>query len=252
MTKPFPKMDLVMSTANLGKDNNHRMQLLQTVLSLVPNFVNINLVEHVFDGRKSTCKEVIHRLAYPENINLIQLKGREYYNHQHAFNLGALEAKTNILLFANTDLIARPDFFEQLYCFLDKETLKWAIAWGTLLYKNEQGLIYRRIKPQPMNAEGGINYFNKQFFFEIGGWNDFMGELAGGDNEIIRRAEYKTNTYNVLNETFTHLWHPTSSVKQKRSKFYKQNKEILDFSWQPPLPKIYMPNFVSNFLSNVS
>lgn len=228
-------LDLIMSVANLGgADAQHRMGLLGRVLGLVPSFVNVTLVEHIFPERENLADGVIHHLGNPKNIQLIRLEDRKFYNHQHAFNVGALAAKSDNLLFSDIDLIPRPDFYERLCNAASREDIPWAVGWGVILYQDEQGRTARIANPAPMNGEGGINFFRRDFFFDIGGWNDWMGDIAGGDNELARRAESVTKSYNVLNETFCHLWHPVSPVKQKRSKFYENNQEILAYSWRWP------------------
>ncbi len=239
-------LDLILSVANLGGDGvHHRMKLLERMLGVVPSFVNVIIVEHVFGDRPALAEGVIGKIGNPSNITRIPLENRKVYNHQHAFNVGALAAKSDYLLFSDIDLVPRADFYERLVKLASEVDMPWAIAWGTILYQDEEGRIARRAHPAPMNGEGGVNFFRRDFFFEIGGWNDWMGDITGGDNELARRAESVTQSYNVLNETFCHLWHPVSPVKQKRSEFYENNQKILAYSWRWPQEQIKALRFLT-------
>lgn len=137
-------------------------------------------------------------------------------------NVGAKIATGNELLFADADAFVSSDFIQKLDKWITETQPKSAIAWETFYRLTEIGrkkvlqtgefqaeYSFQINKPTAHGAAGGLNYFDRNFFFnELGGWNETFSLGAGGDNDMVLRAVMLEGRLNTMPYTLLHLWHP--------------------------------------------
>jgi len=103
-----------------------------------------------------------------------------------------------------------------------KNNHKWFFAWNKIIYWNKDFTEKLRVdSPRETMAEGGLVYFDKDFYWEIGGSNEFFQELGGIDNELATRARSVIGEDKLFEGTINHLWHPISYLKKENWRFGK-------------------------------
>lgn len=217
--------DYVIPLANAGYiDFHHRVKNLEKILKAVPPHVHVVLVEQVLNGKRATFER---NLKFPSHLNYTYVKVRRpVFNKCWLYNLGARKAQTDRLIFGEADMYVEPNYFVHLWNVVtSKKDLRWCFGWCRILYHNVTGTGYERVvKPARGGAEGGLVYYQKQFFWQIGGYNEWMEDLGGPDNEIIRRAERASSKF-YFDWTVDHLWHAKSRLKKSRRR--NRNKYLV-------------------------
>lgn len=154
------------------------------------------------------------------------------FNKQWLCNRGVRKAKADTIAIADVDVYCSHQ--EYLYeCLKKMNSCSWCFGWDRLIYE-PNGPIGNAIRddyPYPGVQEGGIVFFRKQLWQDMGGANEYIKALNGPDNDIAMRAYYITRTYEQLAVTLNHRWHPKSVEK---GPYKKLNKGILKYTRQHP------------------
>ena len=139
----------------------------------------------------------------------------------------------------------------ELYKYIASNRLNWCHAWNRIKYYDKEHVnIYRDDSPKKGGAEGGLIFFQKKYYWVIGGANGWMYELGGMDNEITRRAEFKEQDKQFI-WTIEHWWHEQNRMKMKNWEFanYREkNRKIYKDVVKNPKQYIKIFNSLQNQL----
>lgn len=168
----------------------------------------------------------------------VPIKG-DLFNLSWCRNVGARTASGDILVMMDADMFFGVDYFEYI-----KQVTTYSIGWDRLFYLTwlgsqsllagvtKEGLIEEQLRElvtrfrrssceenggdcwadfqasRETVAQGGINVFNREWYFEVlGGYcEDFQG-WGGEDTEIMNRATALTGEYYKIPCTVLHLHH---------------------------------------------
>lgn len=215
--------DLIIPISNGGfGDFKHRAANLELILAELPPQVHAILVEQTVSAENPNYRDRV-KVASSCNHTWISVSA-PIFNKPWLYNIGARNAKSHRLLFSEADVGLENHYFAKLLTWLNEHKYQWCIAWSRIIYW-QQDMMHQKARHKPSRGgfEGGVVYMSKPFFWKIGGYNEWMQQLGGMDNEIIRRAEAVSRS-KYFPWTIDHLWHPVS--KYKTSSFRDLNKRI--------------------------
>lgn len=164
----------------------------------------------------------------------IFLKTDKPYNKSWAFNLATNLAKSEIIVFADSDLIMKPEqFIEGLKSLEQYEMVnpyKSVIDLDpneSLVRLEEMILIDRpgrgETDHQKVPICGGICMFRKEAIIRIGGWNeDFIG--WGAEDDFVSHKVQQFLNWRQLDHKCYHLFH---SRTQPDMQAYQRNLQLL-------------------------
>lgn len=187
------------------------------------------------------------------------------YNRSWSFNIGLRYAKSQIVVFGDSDLIMNPeDFINGLKAMSEFEMVN---PYSSVVDLNPQetGLPFEQIvkinRPgrgendnQKINISGGISMFRKESIMKIGGWSEeFIG--WGGEDDFQTIKVHHFLKWTELNAKCYHLFHNKENIDQK---LYQKTLQILQKaktlnsqellkSISSSLPKIGMKNKYDTF-----
>jgi hypothetical protein len=222
------KFDYIIPIANINNDGwGHRLMNLESLLYSLPSFVHLILVEQVIDN---TLGKYIEHIQIPKDLLYSKITvNYPVFNKPWLFNIGVNYSKTNRLLLAEMDVTFKHNYFSLL------EKMKWEdwfFGWNRIVFLDMYKLYYERItEPKKGMAEGGIVCLDKNFYWEAGGGNEWLLSLGGPDNEFIRRVEYLTKSYPMLEATIFHNWHPVHKLKRDNWKHNSNRKKNSRLYW---------------------
>lgn len=197
--------------------------------------------------------------------NHIFLKSSAPYNKSWAFNIAMKTAKSNIIVYADSDLIMDPNqFIEGLKLLQDYEMVS-PYKSVVDLEPNESNLPLERILQidRPGRGEndhqkvplcGGICMFKKESIQKIGGWNeDFSG--WGAEDDFVSIKVQNFLNWKELPYKCYHLYHqrpaPDMNLYQRNlqllSKLSGLPKEELIKVTNNSIQKMGMKNKYANF-----
>lgn len=247
--KQMNKLNLIIPLCNMNDDGyDERLHNLKLIINNLPYFIHLILVEQIINSNKKLYTgskfnyyiEQHSKKFYPNcfTYSIIHIN-YPIFNKSWCYNVGANTSISDYLLFGESDIFVDESYYEKLMTFISNiGALKWFYAWNNLHYLDKDNFtIIRNTVPQKGMAEGGLCFFNKKFFWSIGGYNEHIQELGGIDNEIIRRAEFITNSYPMFDYTIIHKWHPIHNLKKdkwKNSTHRKHNRKIYNYTKQYP------------------
>lgn len=195
----------------------------------------------------------------------IFLKTDKPYNKSWAFNVATNLAKSNIIVFADSDLIMKPEEFIEGLRLLEQYEMVNPYKSVIDLNPQESGLpLEEMIKiNRPGRGEtdhqkvpicGGICMFRKDAIQKIGGWNeDFIG--WGAEDDFVSHKVQQFLNWKQLDHKCYHLFHnriqPDMQTYQKNlhllQELVKLNKDDLMKYTQRFIPKNGMKNKYDNF-----
>lgn len=215
-------MDYIIPICNMGDNSfDYRLRNLEALIRIIPPFVNLVIVEQIVDTTK---KLYINNIREPEKINIDkQIVRHPIFNKPWLYNIGVNMTRTDKIFLAEGDINTNRLYFGDLFTYIysgEGKHLDWFFAWDEIIYWDEQFKNKARVdSPRPGMAEGGVVYFNKDFYWKIGGANEWLQELGGIDNELSLRAKFVSGYYLNFKWTINHLWHPISHVKKDGWKY---------------------------------
>ena len=205
--------DLVLPVANAGSDDfPHRCRNLECALGALPAGVHAVVVEQIVARDRPTVRS---NTAVPEDLDHVWIEVEApVFNKAWLYNIGARAAKSERLLFSEADVALEPHYWPHLARWIEATGYAWAIAWSELVYWGPDRVTKEETtRPKVGGPEGGAVFMDRDFFWSIGGYNEWMQQLGAEDNEIIRRAEAADPRTGLFPWVIDHLWHPASSLK---------------------------------------
>jgi hypothetical protein len=156
------------------------------------------------------------------------------FNKGWLLNIAVNKSDAEWIVVNDVDVVPmKTTYYVDTAKWLDDRELDWGFGWNKLLYKSEDGCGNDRDDwPSPGIQEGGIVYFRRKLWDDIGGANEYIRELRAPDNDIAFRAMYVSGTRSAKPETLTHRWHPISSMKN--TKWRRNNRSILEYTYKRP------------------
>jgi len=218
------KFDYIIPVVNINNDGyDNRLKNLLSILKVTPDFVNVVLVEQMINPINRLYSNDLKDL--PKDLNLTKkLVRHNIFNKGWLYNIGVKLSKTNDIILAEGDIGINRKYFIDLKEYISKNKSKWFFAWNKIIYWNNDFTKKLRVDtPRKGMAEGGLVYFNKDFYWSIGGSNEFFQELGGIDNELATRARFITGKDKLFEGTINHLWHPISYLKKEKWKLGKHH-----------------------------
>ena len=164
----------------------------------------------------------------------IFLKSTLPYNKSWGFNVATKYSTSNIIVFADSDLIMDPNKFIESLKLIEKYDMVNPYTSVVDLDQNESGLRFEQVLQinRPGRGEldhqkvplcGGICIFRKDAIMRIGGWNEsFIGWGAEDDFVSLKVKHFLTST-EVPGRCY-HLYH---SRKSPDMKYYQRNLDLL-------------------------
>jgi cellulose synthase/poly-beta-1,6-N-acetylglucosamine synthase-like glycosyltransferase len=187
------------------------------------------------------------------------------YNRSWSFNVGLKYAKSQIVVFGDSDLIMNPDDFINGLKAMSEFEMVSPYSSVVDLTPQETGLAFEQItkisRPgrgendnQKINISGGISIFRKESILKIGGWSeDFIG--WGGEDDFQTIKVHNFLKWTELNAKCYHLFHNKELIDQKNyqktlqilQKAKTLNKEELQRAISMSSQKMGMKNKYDNF-----
>ncbi len=164
----------------------------------------------------------------------IFLKTDKPYNKSWAFNVATNLAKSNLIVFADSDLIMKPDQFIEALKLLDQYEM--VNPYKSVIDLNPQESVFQleeMIKiDRPGRGEtdhqkvpicGGICMFRKDAIQRIGGWNeDFIG--WGAEDDFVSHKVQQFLNWKQLDHKCFHLFHNRTQPDMQK---YQKNLQLL-------------------------
>jgi glycosyltransferase involved in cell wall biosynthesis len=173
------------------------------------------------------------------NLNLrcqhIFIKSEMPYNRSWAFNVGLKYAKSDIIVFGDSDLIMNPDDFINGLRSMNEYEMVSPYNSVVDLTPEESNLDLQTIvninRPgrgetdnQKINISGGISIFRKEAIEKIAGWHEDFFSWGGEDDfQTIKVKNFLT--WEELKARCYHFWHQR---EQPDLKYYQRNLQILE------------------------
>ncbi len=205
-----------------------RLNNLKRVLDWITGFQGIDLIVIEQD----THSKISH-------LNLrcrhIFLKSKKPYNKSWAFNVATKMAKSNIIVFADSDLIMHPNHFIEGLQLMEKyEMVNPYLSVIDLNPQESQFQLEQMTQiTRPGRGEtdhqkvpicGGICIFRKDAIMKIGGWNeDFIG--WGAEDDFVSHKVKQFLNWHQLPHKCYHLYH---SRTQPNMESYQRNLNLLN------------------------
>ena len=214
-------------------DSKFRLNNIMEIIELLPSNVALQLV---YSGNI----DLSHLMK--DNIFSIKIKHLSYFVKGWFYNVGVKHSITNNIVLGESDILFQSFHFDNIIKYKEINNYKWFFAWDKLLYLKENSIeVHKEIIPMPDRAEGGLVFFDKRFYINIGGASEFYKDLGGIDNDFIRRTEYITSNYPMMPGTIKHKWHPANYMKKDDWKYAKyRNNNIKLYNKVKKNPKYYL------------
>lgn len=198
-----------------NNDFQYRLRNIKLICELLPENMNIIIVEQIFDNTiPSYVEELQNTKLFRSDIKYITKYYEKDFVKGWLYNVGYKNALTNNLFLGESDVIFSPIYWSSVIRQLNNHNFPWAHCWDKLYQiASDNTSIIRQAKPHPGGPEGGIVYFKKTFYESIGGNNEWMTGLGGMDNEIITRCAYMSRSRIKIKGDIYHIWHPFSEMK---------------------------------------
>lgn len=215
-----------------AEDFIDRCKNMEIQLNLLKN-MQIIVVEQICNYSYKTLLSNIKISINHPNLLYIQLFN-PIFNKGWCINVGVKNSVNDHIIVNESDCIpySISDYFIKLYDYIKENNIKWCIGWNKIEYLNENNTVHMIDTPRKGGPEGGLVFFEKEFYNSIGGFNEFMKELGGMDNCIIRRSERIHKSEN-FKWTIKHLYHKKSEnmkpVNSTITKFRKYNIQLYNF-----------------------
>jgi glycosyltransferase involved in cell wall biosynthesis/SAM-dependent methyltransferase len=215
-----PVMDLVIPVmAPSGRARECRLRNLKMLLAAVPQTVHVIVVEQR-PGKPDTRDDSMIgelRARMPAGHGSPTFLCVDFpgdFNKAWLYNIGVAAAVTNTVILADGDIVPEATYFDRVAEYVENTPQPWGFCWNRIRYLNEDlsSVAFEDV-PRPGYSEGGLVYFNKAFYYSIGGANEWLSQLGGIDNELALRARHASGAYPAMAGVIDHYWHPVSPMK---------------------------------------
>lgn len=209
------------------RHNPDRFNNLKKVLDWINGFSNVDVILIEQD----THSKISH---LPLKARHIFLKSEKPYNKSWAFNVATKEAKSDIIVFADSDLIMDPNNFIEAVKLLEQYEMVNPYNSVVDLQPQESNfpLDQMVLIDRPGRGEtdhqkvplcGGICIFRKSAILRIGGWNEsFMGWGAEDDFQ-----SHKVKNFLSWTECKNKCYHLYHSRETPNMTYYQRNLQLL-------------------------
>lgn len=209
------------------RHNPDRFNNLKKVLDWINGFANVDVILVEQDKHS----KISH---LPLKVRHIFLKSEKPYNKSWAFNVAVKEAKSDIIVFADSDLIMDPNQFIEAVKLLEKYEMVNPYNSVVDLQPNESNhqLDQLLLIDRPGRGEtdhqkvplcGGICIFRKSAILRIGGWNESFIGWGAEDDFISHKVKSFLSWTECKNKCF-HLYH---SREAPNMTYYQRNLQLL-------------------------
>jgi predicted glycosyltransferase involved in capsule biosynthesis len=184
---------------------------------------NLIISEHSDYSSKADLENYAHLFASFKVI--FNNSNGEYFSKAIAINKGVIYSKTPYICIYDLDCISEKKNMEKSLELLDEgfeivypfnrrikdieDKTKFKEAYDFNIDSSEQNRDW---------ADGGIVFWNKQSFIEIGMLNEYFSGWGGEDNEIIIRANLFKLKQIRLDEILYHLYHERPLIRSENNK----------------------------------
>lgn len=173
------------------------------------------------------------------NLNLkckhIFTKSDGPFNRSWGFNVGLKYANSEIIVFADSDLIMMPNDFIESLKLIDKYDMVSPYSSVVDLEQNESSSSLEYLSSirrpgrgeednQKINICGGISIFRKESILNIGGWDQSFIGWGGEDDALAIKVKNFLNWYEKQGRCY-HLYH---SRVVPDMKYYQKNLQLLN------------------------
>lgn len=210
------------------RHNLERFNNLKRALDWVNGFSNVDVI--VIEQDKHS--KISHLNIKARHIFL---KSEQAYNRSWAFNVALKYAKSDVIVFSDSDLVMEPNQFIEAIKQLDKFEMVNPYKSVVDLQPHESNQPFDQIfkidRPgrgendnQKINLCGGICIFRKAAIHKIAGWNeDFKG--WGAEDDFLTHKVKNFLTWTEMPYRCYHLYH---SRVQPDMKLYQNNLQLLN------------------------
>jgi glycosyltransferase involved in cell wall biosynthesis len=148
-------------------------------------------------------------------------------------NVGVRVAKNNQLLFIDADTQFDEKFFATVFDFYDRFKNKCFVTWDKcMMLAGRDEPTERELNAYHMKAMGHSWFFEKDFYWKIGGMNEKYFGYGAEDQDLWERAlhveKYVPNMPYVIKHTYHHF-HPKDSVYPLNERRVSLKEETLQF-----------------------
>jgi predicted glycosyltransferase involved in capsule biosynthesis len=200
-----------------------RFHNLKKVLDWINGFANVDVILIEQD----THSKISH---LPLKARHIFLKSEKPYNKSWAFNVAVKEAKSDIIVFTDSDLIMDPNQFIEAVKLLEQYEMVSPYSSVIELQPNENNyqldqilLIDRPVLEVEQKICSGICIFRKSAILRIGGWNEsFMG--LGSEDDF---QSHKVKNFLSWTECKNKCYHFYHSKETPNMLYYQRNLQLL-------------------------
>lgn len=161
------------------------------------------------------------------------------FNKSKSINNGVIASNTEYVVILDIDCITKKKNINKSLCLLQKgyevvhpfnRSVK-DIENKEEFKKNYDFSTVKTPKQKRPWADGGIVFWNKKSFVQIGMKNEYFSGWGGEDNEIMVRADLFNLKQYRINDTLYHLYHKRPQVRTKNNaELMRKIKEIKDSS----------------------
>lgn len=208
-------------TVVLGVRNPRRIHaVLEVVASLYKQTVPVRVIV-VEQDLFPNCRPYLEHLV---DTYLFTYSTGDY-NRSWAFNVGAGQAESDLILLHDCDLVPPEDYIATAKNLMLTEKTQAVIPWGTIKYLSKHSSehwplpspVVEKLVSSKQNIRGGSLLIERDFFTKIGGMDEsFWG--WGGEDDLLYNAMQRFGKVSLPSPTqgseLIHLWHP-SSYKQE-------------------------------------
>lgn len=210
------------------RHNPDRFHNLKKVLDWINGFANVDVILIEQD----THSKISHLTLKARHIFL---KSNKPYNKSWAFNVATKEAKSDVIVFADSDLIMNPNQFIDAVKLLEKYEMVNPYNSVIDLQPSENNLQLDQIllidrsghaetDHQKVPLCGGICIFRKSAILKIGGWNESFMDL-GAEDDFISHKVKNFLTWTECESKCFHLYHSRETPNMVN---YQKNLQLLN------------------------
>lgn len=209
-----------------------RLKNLVNIILYLKSIYNFNIT--IVEQDK---KEIDSKKIKELNVKyLFDYYDKNNYNKSRAYNLGARNTKCQTYCFHDSDILIESHIYKFCSKFFDK--FQVITPYNKVINLNEYetkrfysekqytlpiGKLPREKDGNYTNVSGGIVFFNRDAFWDIGGWDERF-EGWGGEDDQMNDKINKCLTLKIFKSISLHLYHEINRFKTSLNK----NDKILE------------------------
>lgn len=212
-----------------------RLENLIFLVNYLNNFKNIEIIIVEQDS-----ESVLSNLKFPNNCKHIFIKNSGLFNRSWGFNVGYKYSTNEYLAFGDNDVVITKDAYDKSIILLQQNKVvnpyssivDTTTQEANLIRQTNSLLSIKREGRRGINFCGGLVFFTKQMFEQIGGWDEDFRGWGGEDNAL---TFYKIplilgkECMEEIDSVGYHLWHERNVNDTFQQKNYKNNINKLDW-----------------------